>query len=572
MILHFIYNLSRMETAKIVLMILGGLGALLVGMEILQQSTEKLATTGLKKLFSKTSKNPFVGLGIGTLATMIMQSSGATTVMVVGFVNAGVMSLTQATAYIMGANIGTTITAQIVALGDLPITPIIISLTLVGILMKMFLNKNHPKVADIGMLIVGLGVLFLGLEVMESNMETLLTDSVTNFLQQITNPFLLLVIGIVTTVAFQSSSAITSIIIALIMAAGYNIFPGNAVLFIILGTNIGSTSTALISSIGSTTSGKRAAMIHLIFNTLGSIIFFIILVCVPNFYDVTFGAWFKSSPQTAIAMFHTFFNVVCTIIFMPLTKFIVKLASIMVPERKHADNQSDIDAMLDERFLENTAIAYSQAVSYYHKLYQIAKEDLDLAIKAFLEKDTSKEKNVDDTESRVLQMTKNLTSFVIKIQSLGVSEEIYSKLSQMLLDATDLIRLTEVADNLTGYTNHVVNDDLTFSDIVKEQILQMQSLLTQQFEIVQKIVDEPSLDLLAQEHAIEDKVDDLRTEMVRSHMERLKDNICAPENSSIFINLVSNLERCGDHFNFVSERACAKLLGNSDSINLATHA
>lgn len=572
MILHFIYNLSRMETAKIVLMILGGLGALLVGMEILQQSTEKLATTGLKKLFSKTSKNPFVGLGIGTLATMIMQSSGATTVMVVGFVNAGVMSLTQATAYIMGANIGTTITAQIVALGDLPITPIIISLTLVGILMKMFLNKNHPKVADIGMLIVGLGVLFLGLEVMESNMETLLTDSVTNFLQQITNPFLLLVIGIVTTVAFQSSSAITSIIIALIMAAGYNIFPGNAVLFIILGTNIGSTSTALISSIGSTTSGKRAAMIHLIFNTLGSIIFFIILVCVPNFYDVTFGAWFKSSPQTAIAMFHTFFNVVCTIIFMPLTKFIVKLASIMVPERKHADNQSDIDAMLDERFLENTAIAYSQAVSYYHKLYQIAKEDLDLAIKAFLEKDTSKEKNVDDTESRVLQMTKNLTSFVIKIQSLGVSEEIYSKLSQMLLDATDLIRLTEVADNLTGYTNHVVNDDLTFSDIVKEQILQMQSLLTQQFEIVQKIVDEPSLELLAQEHAIEDKVDDLRTEMVRSHMERLKDNICAPENSSIFINLVSNLERCGDHFNFVSERACAKLLGNSDSINLATHA
>lgn len=572
MILHFIYNLSRMETAKIVLMILGGLGALLVGMEILQQSTEKLATTGLKKLFSKTSKNPFVGLGIGTLATMIMQSSGATTVMVVGFVNAGVMSLTQATAYIMGANIGTTITAQIVALGDLPITPIIISLTLVGILMKMFLNKNHPKVADIGMLIVGLGVLFLGLEVMESNMETLLTDSVTNFLQQITNPFLLLVIGIVTTVAFQSSSAITSIIIALIMAAGYNIFPGNAVLFIILGTNIGSTSTALISSIGSTTSGKRAAMIHLIFNTLGSIIFFIILVCVPNFYDVTFGAWFKSSPQTAIAMFHTFFNVVCTIIFMPLTKFIVKLASIMVPERKHADNQSDIDAMLDERFLENTAIAYSQAVSYYHKLYQIAKEDLDLAIKAFLEKDTSKEKNVDDTESRVLQMTKNLTSFVIKIQALGVSEEIYSKLSQMLLDATDLIRLTEVADNLTGYTNHVVNDDLTFSDIVKEQILQMQSLLTQQFEIVQKIVDEPSLELLAQEHAIEDKVDDLRTEMVHSHMERLKDNICAPENSSIFINLVSNLERCGDHFNFVSERACAKLLGNSDSINLATHA
>jgi phosphate:Na+ symporter len=548
------------ELIKAVLLIVGALGAFLVGMEILQSATEKLATTGLKRLFAKTSKNPFVGLGIGTLATMIMQSSGATTVMVVGFVNAGVMSLAQATAYIMGANIGTTITAQIVALGNLPISQVMIALTLFGVILKMIFSKKHEKVADIGLLIVGLGLLFLGLEVMTGNMKSIInsTPVFTDFLASLDNPFLLLFIGIIATAAVQSSSAITSIVIAMALAGATIGSGGNAVLYLILGTNIGSTATALLSAIGSTTNGKRAAVIHFLFNVFGSILFFIVLVLVPNFNDYTFNAWFKDSPQTSIAMFHTFFNVACTIIFLPLTKFFVKLATLIIPEKKEKKPEN-IDEMIDERFLKNTAIAYSQAIKYYHIIAKMALDDLNLSIDAFVNRDTEKKQQIDDIEAEVLRMTRNLTGFIVKIQSLGVAEEVYSRLSKMQLDIADIVRLTEVADNITGYTAHEVNESLSFSKIVYEQIGQMKKLLNEQFVNTELIVENPTLELLEKTGKLEDEIDDLRTNMVHSHMERLSKGECQPQNSNIYVNLVGNLERCGDHFNFICERACSTI-------------
>ncbi len=547
------------ELIKAVLLILGALGAFLVGMELLQSATEKLATTGLKKLFAKTSKNPLVGLGIGTLATMIMQSSGATTVMVVGFVNAGVMSLAQATAYIMGANIGTTITAQIVALGNLPISQVMIALTLVGVAMKMIFSKKKPKVADIGLLIVGLGLLFLGLEVMTGNMKEIIQNSsFSTFLSELNNPFLLLFIGIVATAAVQSSSAITSIIIAMALAGATIGSGGNAPLFLILGTNIGSTATALLSAIGSTTNGKRAAVIHFLFNVFGSVLFFILLVLVPGFNDVTFNAWFKDSPQTSIAMFHTFFNVCCTILFLPLTKFFVKLAALIIPEKVDKNAEGD-DELIDERFLKNTAIAYAQAIKYYHLIAKKALADLNLAIDAFVNRDLSKKEEIDNIQEEVLKMTRNLTTFIVKIQSLGVTEEAYSRLSKMQLDIADLVRLTEVADNITGYTAHEVNESLNFSKIVYEQLATMKRLLNEQFANTEIIVENPSLELLEKTSKVEDEIDALRTSMVNSHMERLAKGECQPQNSNIFVNLVGNLERCGDHFNFICERSCSTI-------------
>lgn len=253
-----------------ILLMCGGLGALFIGMNMLQASTEKIATKGLRKLFAKTANSKLAGLGIGTLATMIMQSSGATTVMVVGFVNAGAMTLAQATTYIMGANIGTTITAQLVALGGLssdsfPLTEILIALTLIGVVLRMIFAKKHPKIALAGDLIAGLGLLFLGLETMTSNMKGLFLDNqnLKDFLTTMTNPFLLLVIGILLTVLAQSSSAVTSIVLAMAMAGAIVGGSGNGVLYLILGSNIGSCSTALLSAIGSTANGKRASVIHL---------------------------------------------------------------------------------------------------------------------------------------------------------------------------------------------------------------------------------------------------------------------------------------------------------------------
>ena len=556
------YNGKVMTTTEIVkgvLLIVGGLAAFLVGMNLLQQATEKLATGSLKKLFSKTSKNPFFGLGIGTLATMIMQSSGATTVMVVGFVNAGAMTLAQATSYIMGANIGTTITAQIVALGDLPISQVMIALTMLGVVLQQFFVKKKEKVGDIGSMIIGLGLLFLGLEVMTNHMKSLINGipQIQNFLTAVNNPFLLLLIGIVSTALVQSSSAITSIVIALTMAGATVGNGGNSVLFLILGTNIGSTSTALLSAIGSTVNGKRSAVIHLLFNFFGSLLFFILLMCVPQFNDVTFAKWFKDSPQEQIAMFPTFFNLACTIVFFPFIKVFVKLATWIVPEKK--SESSNVDELIDERFLKNTAIAFAQSIRYYHEITKIAFQDLNLAIDAFFEKNVEKKKEIDAIQDEVLRMSRKLTEYIVKIQSLGVSEDINSRLSKMQLDVADVIRLTEVADNITGYTMHEVNDGLVFSNVVFGQLAKMKELLAKQFDNAEKIVEKPTLYLLLESQKIENEIDDQRTLMIKQHMDRLSKGECKPQNSNVFVNLVGNLERCGDHLNFICERSCSTL-------------
>jgi phosphate:Na+ symporter len=553
---------------KWILLILGGLGAFLVGMKLLQESTEKLATSSLKRLFNKTASNPLIGVGIGTLATMIMQSSGATTVMVVGFVNAGAMSLVQATGYIMGANIGTTITAQIVALGDLPISQIFIALTLVGVFLSMFFSKKAQKVSLAGDLVCGLGLLFLGLFVMTENMQEIFNSStaVSDWLTNITNPFLLLLIGLFLTAAVQSSSAITSIIIAMAMAGVVIGGEGNGVLYVILGSNIGSTTTALISAIGSTTNGKRAAVIHFLFNVFGALLFFIILVFVPKFNEYTFESWFANSPQEQIAMFHTFFNVTCTVLFLPFTKVFVRLSELIVPEPKKASQAATID-ILDERFLKNPGIAFNQAIMFYHLIAKKSLEDLNTAIDAFVSKDKEAKGKIDSIEQEVLNMSKQLVSFNVKILSAGVSEDANMRLSKMQLDIADIIRLTEVADNITGYTIHEVDEGLSFSPIVFDQIRKMKDLLNSQFTNADIITEKPAIDTLEKARTLEDEIDNLRTEMISGHMQRLSTGECHPANSDVFINLVGNLERCGDHFNFICERACDKL-----SKPVSTHA
>ena len=272
-----------MDYITAVLQLIGGLGAFLIAFNILSESVEKLANTGLKKLFNKTSSNRFIGVGIGCLVTMIIQSSSATTVMIVGFVNAGVMTLFQATAMIMGANIGTTITAQIVALNSFDISIWFFILTFIGVFGAMLVKKERTK--QILMALAGLGLVFVSLELMSSSMEIFKnSDAFTNALTSINNPFLLLLIGLGITAVLQSSSAVTTIIISM-AAAGITIGNGgNSVLYVILGTNIGTCVTALLSSIGADNNAKRASIIHLMFNVFGSIIFFIIQHIISHGY------------------------------------------------------------------------------------------------------------------------------------------------------------------------------------------------------------------------------------------------------------------------------------------------
>ncbi len=556
--------MSTADLAAAILLVLGGLGSFLIGLKLLQDSTEKLATGGLRKLFAKTSKNPFVGVGIGTLATAVMQSSGATTVMVVGFVNAGVMSLSQATAYIMGANIGTTITAQIVALGDFSFSEIVIALTLIGILAFLFFGKKSERVGDVGLLISGLGLLFLGLAVMKDNMQSILEshEQINAFIANLSHPFLLFLLGILATVLFQSSSAITSIVIAIAMAGGVFGGGGNAVFYLILGTNIGSTSTTLISSIGSSTNGKRAAFIHFLFNLFGSVIFFVFLLCFPSFNDLTFASLFPHSPQWQIAMFHTFFNVVNTILFLPCIKLFVKLSEFVVREKKKTTKTNN--ELIDERFLSTPAIAFSESIRFYHLIAEKAMHNLNDSIAAFVKKDINASSRIKKEEGEILLMSRNLTAFNVKLISSEVSEQVKRRVSNMALDLADIVRLSEVADNLVKYTAAAVEEGLEFSPSVELEIDVMKRLLNEQYANAKELVENPNLPLLRLSRQKENEIDLQRTLMVEEHMKRLSSGQCSPSNSNIYLNLVSNLERCGDHFNFICERACQQI---TDSIS-----
>lgn len=569
-----VWTLIESEATPIwipILLMLGGLGTLFIGMSMLQSSTEKLATSGLRKLFAKTANSRFAGVGIGTLATMIMQSSGATTVMVVGFVNAGAMTLLQATTYIMGANIGTTITAQIVALGGLssdsfPLTQIIIALTLLGVIMKMLFQKKHPKLGLSGDFIAGLGLLFLGLETITSNLQTLFltNESLTSFLTSLTNPFLLLLIGILLTALAQSSSAVTSIVLAMAMAGAVIGGSGNGVLYLILGSNIGSCATALLSSIGCTANGKRAAVIHLLFNVFGSMLFFILLICWPGAMESTFAKLFPNNPAVQIAMFHTFFNVVCTILFLPFTKGFVFLANKIVKEKKEKESND----LLDPRFLDAPELALSQAISFYHLMANQSLADLNDSLSAFFDKDKSKGEEIKENEKKVLKMSKDLSAFLALISSKGVLEESSERISKMQLDIADIIRLTEVADNIAKYTVHEVDDGLEFSPSVEEGLKEMQAKLNVMYSIVSSLIDHPEVNLLSKAKTLENEIDDLRAKLVKGHLERLENGQCKPQNSNIFINLVGNLERCGDHLNFIAERNCSQLVKEEDSLHL----
>jgi phosphate:Na+ symporter len=344
-----------MEYFYIICELLAGLGVFLVGCKLLSDNMEKLATKKIKSLFLKTSDKKLVGVGIGCATTALVQSSGLTTVMVIGLVNAGIMTLFQAATIIIGANIGTTITAHIASLQTFKFIEIAIGLTGIGALINVFTSKE--KLKTLGNIFSGLGLIFVGLILMQESMVFLKSSPmVVELLESIKNPFLLFLIGIIFTALIQSSSAITSIIISM-AAAGILIGGGgNAVLFIILGSNIGSCATSLLSSIGASTNAKRSSIIHLLFNTFGAVIFFVLLVAWDGFMDATFAKIFDQ-PATQIAMFHTFFNVLCACIFLPFTKGLVKLSEMIVKDKK----QEPVKVInMDERMLQYPSVAIGQ--------------------------------------------------------------------------------------------------------------------------------------------------------------------------------------------------------------------
>ena len=528
-----------------VISLLGGIGSFLLGFKILSENIEKLANRGLRKILAYASKNRFIGVLIGMIVTAVIQSSSATTVMIVGFVNAGVMNLFQATSMIMGANIGTTVTAQIVALESFDFSKFAVALAFIGMFMEMLCKKEKHR--TVGLSFAGLGLVFLALQFMSSSMKIFReAPAVTNLLTSINNPFLLLFIGVAFTAVVQSSSAVTTIIISMV-SAGLSIGSSpNSVLFLILGTNIGTCVTALISSIGASTNAKRTSIIHLLFNVFGTAVFLIILLLWKDFAAVTLQKWF-SHESTQIAMFHTIFNVISTLLFLPFINLFIKLSTIFVKDKKE-----DVRVTyLDDRFLNTPSIAVMQATREVIALGKEAMNALDLSLVGFLERNLDDSKKVFKHIDNVEEYNKEIIAYLVNISSKEISIHDENKVSALHTVVNDLIRESEIADNVVKYTRFVIEKDIDFSEHVYQSIGELRTLLSEQFVNVEKFLIDKDYTVLDKVVEIEEKIDNMRTDLIDGHIKRLEEGKCKPQSSGVFINLISNLERAGDHLNYI---------------------
>lgn len=537
-----------MQYFEAIMIMFGGIGALLIGMAMLSDNMRRIANTRLKKMFNKTSNNRLLSFSIGLGATAVVQSSGITTVMVVGLVNAGVLSLLQATAIIMGANVGTTITAHIAALQTFDFIVASMALTLIGTFIVLLSHKE--KVKTIGRVLSGIGMVFIALHLLGSSMDAFRdNETIITALTSLTNPVFLVLIGLIITAIFQSSSAITAIIISMAIAGITIGDGGNDVLYVILGTNIGTTFTAVLSSIGTNTNAKRASVIHFLFNTFGSIVFIVILILWPTFKSDVLASMFPHE-ATQIAMFHTLFNVVCSMLFLPFAQVFIYISKKLIPDKEHKHRSTDI---LDERLLKTPSIALLQLRKEILIMADMAMTCLKNAFNAFTQNNVSVKESIQDKIKEVNKINTQITAYLVKLsgETLNFEEKIES--SSLYHVIADLERISDLADNITKYTDAYVYQRLNFTDLAIEDLKKMFSIIEELYQVTIDVFANPALDKHQLVNSLEQTVDDMRKYIIDSHIMRLNQGVCSPESSPILINLVSNLERAADHMNFIAQ-------------------
>ncbi len=544
---------------ELIFYMLAALGAFLIGFKLLSENLQRVANKGLRKLFDKTSKSKLAGVGIGAGATILMQSSGATTVMVIGFVNAGMMTLAQATAIIMGANIGTTVTTILLAVGMANIGIYFMVLAFVGIFVAMVCKNG--KVKSWGLTAAGFGLVFFGLTIISACSGALKENAaLQNALKAKINPaflepIVLLFIGALITAVMQSSTAVNAILLSMLTAGIQIGSGGNAILYIVLGTNIGTCVTALISSMGATMNAKRAALIHFLFNFCGSVLFLIILAIWSGFMQdfwiplIDFGEA-KMSARMQLALFHLAFNSICTLIFLPITRYIVKITELLIRDKKQKEVMHI--TYMDERILSTPTVAIAQLQKETIAMGDKCMEVLGKSFDAFMNRDTSFAEDINAENEDITLISKQITDYLIKVSGENVSVHDDQKISIMYHAIGDMLRISEISDNFVKYTRSYVEKNLKFSDSVLEDLKSMYGLLDEMYKIaivIFETFDKTRFDDLERK---ENMVDGMRRSLIDGHIKRLNDGSCPPESSAVFINLVSNLERVGDHITFIA--------------------
>ena len=534
------------------LTLLAGIGVFLIACQMMSSNLEAASSEKLKKLFSKASGSKLLGVGIGAVGTAAIQSSGATTVMTIGFVNAGIISLSQAATIIYGANIGTTVTAQIVALGmfggnSVSTSVIFSAFAGLGAFLSLFSKKSNYK--TLGGILAGFGLLFVGLELMSGSMESFAAlDGIKTFLASISNPLLLVLLGTLLTAIIQSSSVMTSIALAMVVTGLIDINQG---IFLTMGSNIGSCVVAIIAGVTSGTNAKRTALIHLLFNCSGVILFMFAALALGMF-DVSFGSIFErlfpSAPQVQLAMFHTFFNVVTVLLMLPLTGLLVAMVKRLIPERQITKDSEFTLRYVNENMLRTPPVAVSQVKREILRMADIALQNVDRSFEMAVQLDFAG-KNVFDRDERQLNfINQELIAFVVHLSGeRGLGDKDRAYLSGTYRSIRDLERIGDYAENIVEYATALADSSQQFSDEAKYEITQLLTLIHQLFDHVIAAYKNEDLASLEKANVIEEEIDDYTKQMEEGHISRMEKGICTPSVGAQYLELSSNAERIADH-------------------------
>mgnify|MGYP003289989841 CR=1 FL=1 len=536
------------------LMLVAGIGVFLVACQTMSHNLESAGSDKLKKLFEKASGSRLLGVGIGALGTAAIQSSGAVTVMVIGFVNVGIMSLTQAATIIYGANIGTTITAQIVALGlgggGISTTTIFAAFAGLGVFMSLLAKKDIWR--KVGGILTGFGMLFVGLHIMSGSMgELAKSQEVMDLLASVSNGILLVLIGAIFTAIIQSSSVTTSIAITMVMGGLINLNQG---IYLTLGSNIGSCVVALIAGLTSGKNAKRTSMIHLLFNCFGVLIFMLVAECMELFsggamnFGVLMEEWFPVAAQWQMAMFHTIFNVATVIIILPLTDVLVSLVCKMIPEPK-TDEQHDAPHFffVDDAMMSTPIIAVRQVQREIEHMAAIAMLNYNRSVRIISSLDMTELPAFQKDEEQLNWLNHELVRYIVRLNQKDMSEGDHNYLSKAIKTVSDVERIGDYAENITEYAAVLKEKGEQFSDVAKMEIAELRDKIQEVYEWSIKAYAEHSREALNEANIREDEVDELSRKMEVQHIVRMNAGECTPSLGAQYLEFSSDSERIADH-------------------------
>ena len=544
-----------MQLIQSLIWLLAGVGVFIVGMNFMSDALEKSAGDGMKKMLGRISNNRFSGVGIGAGVTAIIQSSSATSVMVIGLVNAGVMTLMQATPIIMGANIGTTITGVLVALKNDYFNMLMYLFAFAGVMMGFFKNERI-KVA--GLLCSGLGLIFVGLNVMSSEQafgNPLVETMFQNIFSVIDFPLLLILVGVIFTALIQSSSAATGVVITMV---GTGVLPLDLALFIVLGANIGTCVTALLASVGANANSKRVALIHFTFNVIGTVFFTaVVWIFKDPMINLLVSAFPGSDPmslQMRVSIFHVIFNVTTTCLLLPFTKQLVQYSCTVIRDKKAEETKHTLK-YVDDRLLSMPSVALMQAKKEIDYMLSLVEENIGLSVASIVGNPSKNAVRITENEEVIDFTNGALTNFLIKL-SAHMDGQDEQRIGSYFHVLNDLERIGDHAENFHEIGQEMLSKKLSFSETGLADIRKMFDVVLQMLSIAKDAFDAENPEQLPTLAALENQTDEMKRVFSAMHFSRLSEGHCSLEVSPYFTSAITGLERVADHIVNVGYSIC----------------